>query len=62
VVSPLDAKLDDRNVHAADFRRSKPDAQRFDVSLELDGSDTLASPHLPGFSIPIAEPFGDDGA
>ncbi|MBA3746332.1 MAG: Uma2 family endonuclease [Solirubrobacterales bacterium] len=39
------------------FRRSKPDAPRFDVSLELTATDTLTSPLLPGFSLPVGEIF-----
>ena len=39
------------------FRRSKPDAQDFDVSLELTAADTLTSPLLPGFSLPVGEIF-----
>ena len=39
------------------FRRSKPDAPDFDVSLELTTADTLTSPLLPGFSLPVGEIF-----
>ena len=39
------------------FRRSKPDAQDFDVSLELTTAETLTSPLLPGFSLPVGEIF-----
>jgi Uma2 family endonuclease len=39
------------------FRRSRPDAPRFDVSLELGSGDSLTSPLLPGFSLPVDEIF-----
>ena len=39
------------------FRRSKPDVRDFDVSLELTAADTLTSPLLPGFSLPVGEIF-----
>ena len=39
------------------FRRSKPGAPRFDVSLELTSADALTSPLLPGFSLPVGEIF-----
>jgi Uma2 family endonuclease len=39
------------------FRRSKPDAPRFDVSLELSATDELTSPLLPDFSLPVGEIF-----
>lgn len=41
------------------FRRSTPGALEFDVSEELDTGATLSSPLLPGFSMPVAEIFGD---
>jgi len=41
------------------FRRSQPNALTFDVSLELTAADTLASPLLPGFSLPVGEIFSD---
>ena len=37
------------------YRRSAPDAERFDVALEL--ADTLDSPLLPGFSLDLKELF-----
>jgi Uma2 family endonuclease len=37
------------------FRRSAPDVRAFDVALEL--SDTLTSPQLDGFELPLAELF-----
>lgn len=39
------------------FRRSAPRAGVFDVSLELAAGDTLASPLLPGFALPVADIF-----
>ena len=39
------------------FRRSTAKAPHFDVSLELTASDTLSSPLLPGFSLPVGEIF-----
>jgi Uma2 family endonuclease len=39
------------------FRRSEPDAPAFDVALELERSDTLTSPQLGGFELPLVELF-----
>jgi len=39
------------------YRRSTPEATRFDVALELTKGDTLASPHLPGFALALDELF-----
>ena len=39
------------------FRRSTPQAAVYDVSLELAAGDTLASPLLPGFALPVADIF-----
>ncbi len=41
------------------FRRSRPKAPRFDVSLELDRDATLTSPLLPGFTVAVGEIFAD---
>lgn len=41
------------------FRRSRPDAPRFDMSLELGTSDSLTSPLLPGFELSVAGLFAD---
>ena len=41
------------------FRRSAPAAARFDVSLQLDASDALTSPQLPGFSLALSSLFAD---
>ena len=42
------------------FRRSKPEAPRFDVSLELTTDETLTSPLLPGFLLPVSEIFAPE--
>ncbi len=39
------------------FRRSTPDQPAFDVALELRRSGELASPLLPGFSLPLGSLF-----
>jgi Uma2 family endonuclease len=39
------------------YRRSGPEAKEFDVDLEVTESETLTSPMLPGFSLPVAEIF-----
>ncbi|MDP2711757.1 MAG: Uma2 family endonuclease [Solirubrobacteraceae bacterium] len=39
------------------FRRSTPDAPRFDVALELDRTATLSSPQLPGFALDVGALF-----
>ncbi|MCP9491595.1 MAG: Uma2 family endonuclease [Solirubrobacteraceae bacterium MAG38_C4-C5] len=39
------------------FRRSTPRAAVFEVSLELAAGDTLTSPLLPGFALPVADVF-----
>jgi Uma2 family endonuclease len=39
------------------FRRSKPAVASFDVCLELEGGQVLASPLLPGFALPTVELF-----
>jgi Uma2 family endonuclease len=39
------------------FRRSGPDAPTFDVALELERSDTLTSPQLGGFELPLVDLF-----
>ena len=41
------------------FRRSKPDAPRFDVALELTRGDTLTSPLLADFTIALSALFGE---
>ena len=39
------------------FRRSQPDAPRFDVSLDVSPGETLTSPLLPGFALAVDEIF-----
>lgn len=39
------------------YRRSTPSAASFDVALELGRGDTLESPQLPAFALPVAELF-----
>jgi len=39
------------------FRRSKPDGASFDIALELDRAAALASPQLPGCSLPLERLF-----
>jgi Uma2 family endonuclease len=39
------------------FRRSAPDADGFDVALELAQGDTLTSPHLPEFTLDVTTLF-----
>lgn len=39
------------------FRRSTPEASEFDVALELESGDTLSSPQLEGFELPLDELF-----
>ena len=39
------------------FRRSEAGAPGFDVALELERDDTLTSPQLDGFELPLAELF-----
>jgi Uma2 family endonuclease len=49
--------VDDRSEAVFSFRRSTPDTDRFDVALEFGRGDTLASPMLPGFELPLDELF-----
>lgn len=39
------------------FRRSSPTAAAFDVELEIAVGDTLTSPQLPGFALPVGDVF-----
>jgi len=39
------------------FRRSRPDARRFDISLDFNPGEALNSPLLSGFSLPVSEIF-----
>jgi Uma2 family endonuclease len=43
------------------FRRSTSKAAEFDVALELSGADTLTSPQLATFSLPLTELFAPLG-
>jgi Uma2 family endonuclease len=51
--------VDDVAENVLVFRRSKPGASEFDVALELGRGDTLESPMLPGFALPVDELFAD---
>lgn len=42
------------------FRRSKPNAASFDVSVELTAEETLTSPLLPGFALSVREIFAPE--
>jgi hypothetical protein len=39
------------------YRRSKPRARTFDVALEVGVGESLSSPGLPGFELPLDELF-----
>jgi Uma2 family endonuclease len=39
------------------LRRSQPKSSRFDVSLDFSPGETLTSPLLPGFELPVARIF-----
>jgi len=39
------------------YRRSTPDSRTFDVALELGRGETISSPHLPGFELPLETLF-----
>jgi len=41
------------------FRRSRPGAPTFDVSLQLARGDVLQSPFLEGFALPVGRLFAD---
>jgi len=43
------------------YRRSAPGASSFDVALELERADTLTSPMLEGFEVPLGELFPAPG-
>jgi Uma2 family endonuclease len=51
--------VDDRARRVTVYRRSRPDAPRFDVELELAAGDELTSPQLPGFALPLERLFRD---
>jgi len=41
------------------LRRSAPEAPEFDLAFEPAGDETLTSPLLPGFALPLATVFGE---
>jgi Uma2 family endonuclease len=49
--------VDDRGEVVLVYRRSKPSSRVFDVELELAAGDTLTSPQLPGFALPLEKLF-----
>jgi len=49
--------VDDAAETVLAFRRSNPEAPEFDVALELTGGDTLESPLLSRFALPVTELF-----
>jgi Uma2 family endonuclease len=49
--------IDDASETVLVYRRSRPAAPTYDVSLELGHMDTLESPMLPGFAVPLEELF-----
>jgi Uma2 family endonuclease len=49
--------VDDRGEAVLVYRRSKPSSRVFDVELELANGDTLTSPQLPGFELPLENLF-----
>ena len=51
--------VDDRARSVLVYRRSRPGAPRFDVSLEPGEDEELISPQLPGFALPIGQLFAD---
>ena len=53
--------VDDAAESVLVFRRSSPQAAVFDVALEVAGDDTLASPLLPGFALPVRRLFAAAG-
>jgi Uma2 family endonuclease len=49
--------VDDTAEEVLLFRRSKGNVPTFDVALELGRGETLTSPRLPGFALPLDELF-----
>jgi Uma2 family endonuclease len=49
--------IDDAAETVLVYRRSTPRAPTFDVALELGAGETITSPQLPGFALPLAELF-----
>ncbi|HET7720416.1 MAG TPA: Uma2 family endonuclease [Acidimicrobiales bacterium] len=40
------------------YRRSTPEADRFDIALELEAGEVLTTPLIPGFSLVLEDLFG----
>lgn len=49
--------VDDAAESVLVYRRSTPRSTIFDIALELDRDETLGSPLLPGFALPLADLF-----
>jgi len=49
--------VDDASETLIAFRRSRPGEPIFDIALELTRDETLISPQLPGFALPLDELF-----
>jgi Uma2 family endonuclease len=49
--------VDDQSETVLVYRRSRPDAPTFDIALELAPGETLTSPQLPGFELPLDRLF-----
>jgi Uma2 family endonuclease len=47
--------VDDRAETVLVYRRSAPGLGSFDVALELDRGETLSSPLMPGFALPLEQ-------
>jgi Uma2 family endonuclease len=50
--------IDDAAETVLVYRRSAPGVPTFDAALELGRGETLASPMLPGFALPLEQLFG----
>lgn len=51
--------VDTKNHLILVFRRSSPEASQFAVAFELSADDTLTSPQLPGFELPLVTVFAE---
>lgn len=49
--------VDTKGLRVLVFHRTRPDAPKFDITLELAVGDELASPQLPGFTLSLDELF-----
>jgi Uma2 family endonuclease len=49
--------VDDASYSVLAYRRSSPGGTSFDVAIERGRDDTLESPMLPGFALPLAQLF-----